>query len=119
MRKNLRNNCLASAHVTQVADGAPQARGPWLFAGSGLIQRRCLDRGVFCSLEDLTTALREWIKNWNDSARPFKWTKTPTRSSTRSAATATGSHDQLTSVIRLRYATLIRMLLLCRFLSHR
>ena len=22
---------------------------------------RCLDRGVFCSLEDLTTALQEWI----------------------------------------------------------
>ena len=41
------------------------------------IQRRCLDRGVFCSLEDLVTALREWIKLWNDSARPFKWTKTP------------------------------------------
>ncbi|MGH3405886.1 MAG: IS630 family transposase [Streptosporangiaceae bacterium] len=41
------------------------------------IQRRCLDRGVFCSLDDLTTALREWIKVWNDSARPFKWTKTP------------------------------------------
>jgi transposase len=41
------------------------------------IQRRCLDRGVFCSLEDLTSALQEWIKLWNDSARPFKWTKTP------------------------------------------
>jgi transposase len=41
------------------------------------LQRRCLDRGVFCSLEDLTTALQEWIKLWNDSARPFKWTKTP------------------------------------------
>ena len=41
------------------------------------IQRRCLDRGVFCPLEDLTTALQEWIKLRNDSARPFKWTKTP------------------------------------------
>jgi transposase len=41
------------------------------------IQRRCLDRGVFCSLEELTTALQEWIRLWNDSARPFKWTKTP------------------------------------------
>ena len=40
------------------------------------LQRRCLERGVFCSLEDLTTALQEWIKLWNDSARPFKWTKT-------------------------------------------
>jgi transposase len=41
------------------------------------LQRRCLERGVFCSLEDLTAALQEWIKLWNDSARPFKWTKTP------------------------------------------
>src|SRR5213596_2698102 len=40
------------------------------------IQRRCLDRGVFCSLEELTSALEEWIKLWNESARPFRWTKT-------------------------------------------
>jgi hypothetical protein len=40
------------------------------------LQRRCLDRGVFCSLDDLKTALDEWIKIWNETARPFKWTKT-------------------------------------------
>ena len=40
------------------------------------LQRRCLDRGVFCSLDDLTTALENWIKIWNEDARPFKWTKT-------------------------------------------
>ena len=40
------------------------------------LQRRCLDRGVFCSLGELTTALEEWIKIWNASARPLKWTKT-------------------------------------------
>ena len=40
------------------------------------LQRRCLDRGVFCSLDDLTAALEDWIKIWNNSARPFKWTKT-------------------------------------------
>jgi transposase len=40
------------------------------------LQRRCLDRGVFCSLDELTTALEDWIKVWNASARPFKWTKT-------------------------------------------
>src|SRR5207342_3404340 len=33
--------------------------------------------GVFCSLDELTTALEEWIKLWNENARPFKWTKTP------------------------------------------
>ena len=40
------------------------------------LQRRCLDRGTFCSLDALTTALQDWIKNWNATARPFKWTKT-------------------------------------------
>ncbi|WP_329246077.1 IS630 family transposase [Streptomyces sp. NBC_01478] len=40
------------------------------------LQRRCPERGVFCSLDDLRTALDEWIKVWNEAARPFKWTKT-------------------------------------------
>lgn len=31
---------------------------------------------MFCSLDELTTALEEWIKIWNANARPFKWTKT-------------------------------------------
>ena len=33
------------------------------------LQRRCLERGVFCSLEELTTALEEWIKLWNEAVR--------------------------------------------------
>ena len=41
------------------------------------LQRRCPDRGVFCSLDELTTALEDWIKTWNASAQPFRWTKTP------------------------------------------
>jgi hypothetical protein len=40
------------------------------------LQRRCLDRGVFCSLDELTTALEDRIKIWNSNARPFTWTKT-------------------------------------------
>jgi hypothetical protein len=32
--------------------------------------------GVFCSLDELTTALEDWIEIWNATARPFKWTKT-------------------------------------------
>jgi hypothetical protein len=31
---------------------------------------------VFCSLDELTTALEDWIKLWNEGARPFTWTKT-------------------------------------------
>jgi hypothetical protein len=34
------------------------------------------DRGVFCSLDDLTTTLEEWTKLWNQHARPFTWAKT-------------------------------------------
>jgi transposase len=40
------------------------------------LQRRCLDRGVFCSLGELTATLEDWIKIWNQTAQPFKWTKT-------------------------------------------
>ncbi|MGH3282877.1 MAG: IS630 family transposase [Trebonia sp.] len=40
------------------------------------LQRRRLDRGVFCSIDELTCALEQWIKFWNENARPFKWTKT-------------------------------------------
>ncbi|MER7196585.1 hypothetical protein [Streptomyces sp. CB01635] len=40
------------------------------------LQRHCLERGGFCSLDDLKTALGEWIKIWNAAARPFKRTKT-------------------------------------------
>ena len=45
-------------------------------AGRIAATRRCLERGVFCSLDQLTTALEEWINLWNEGAQPFKWTKT-------------------------------------------
>ena len=31
---------------------------------------------MFCSLDELTATLENWIKTWNATARPFKWTKT-------------------------------------------
>jgi transposase len=40
------------------------------------LQRRCPERGVFCSPDELTTAHQEWIKLWNEGARPFTWTRT-------------------------------------------
>jgi transposase len=58
------------------------------------LQRRCLDRGVFCSLDQLTTALEDWIKIWNDRARRSSGPRPPTRSSTASAATAHASPDR-------------------------
>ena len=40
------------------------------------LQRRRLDRGVFCSIDELTCALEQWIKFWNANAKPFRWTRT-------------------------------------------
>jgi transposase len=40
------------------------------------LQRRRLDRGVFCSIDELTDALEQWVEFWNDNAKPFKWTRT-------------------------------------------
>ena len=48
----------------------------WVERWFAELQRRCLDRGVFCSLDELTTALEDWIKTWNATARPFRWTRT-------------------------------------------
>ena len=61
------------------------------------LQRRCLECGVFCSLDQLTTALEKWIELWNQSARPFRWTKTPDQIIDRIAATAHASQDRDTS----------------------
>jgi transposase len=58
------------------------------------LQRRCLDRGMFCSLDELTTALEEWIKFWNEHARPFKWTKTADQIIDRIRAPARRPHLQ-------------------------
>ncbi|WP_153263659.1 hypothetical protein [Nonomuraea phyllanthi] len=30
---------------------------------------------MFCCLAELTTALQEGLKRWNENARPFTWTK--------------------------------------------
>ncbi|WP_206068752.1 transposase [Nonomuraea composti] len=44
------------------------------------LERRCLERGSFYSLEALKTTLEEWIKTWNEDAKPFRWTKTADQS---------------------------------------
>lgn len=40
------------------------------------VQRCCLERGVFCSVEELCTALEGWAEHWNEHAGPFIWTRT-------------------------------------------
>jgi hypothetical protein len=62
----------------------PVLRGPRRSNAPGLpderwfaeLERRCLERGIFCSLDELKTALENWISTWNSNARPFTWTKT-------------------------------------------
>ncbi len=49
------------------------------------LERRCLERGVFCSLDHLKAPLESWIKVWNEDARPFKWTKTADQSTATTA----------------------------------
>lgn len=40
------------------------------------LQRRQLDRGVFCSVDQLCQALEQWITVWNTDPHPFIWTAT-------------------------------------------
>jgi len=90
VQKQLLAHPRVQLHFTPACSSWISQAGRW----SAGRQRRCLDRGVFCSLEQLTTALEEWIELWNATARPFKWTKTATRSSTASAATVHASPDR-------------------------
>jgi hypothetical protein len=41
----------------------------------GIIERQAIHRGTFGSVHELTTAIRTFIKGWNDRAHPFAWTK--------------------------------------------
>jgi transposase len=43
----------------------------------GIITRQAIRRGSFTSVEDLVTAIGNFIDGWNDRCRPFTWTKTP------------------------------------------
>ncbi|MGY4967363.1 hypothetical protein [Streptomyces sp. 900105245] len=40
------------------------------------LQRRCLERRVFCSVDELQAALQKWIEVWTEHARPFRRTRT-------------------------------------------
>jgi transposase len=40
------------------------------------LQRKQLDRGVYCSVEQLCQALEQWITLWNQDPHPFVWTAT-------------------------------------------
>jgi hypothetical protein len=39
------------------------------------ITNKRIRRGSFESVEELTTAIKEYIKTWNKSSRSFTWTK--------------------------------------------
>jgi hypothetical protein len=54
----------------RVPPAGPAGDNRGMGGGHGLCCRRCLGRGVFCSLAEPAIALRYWIKRWNDDARP-------------------------------------------------
>lgn len=43
----------------------------------GIIQRQAIRRGIFTSVKDLNTKIRQFITGWNKRKHPFVWTKTP------------------------------------------
>lgn len=64
-----------------------------------------LRRGAHRSVRALNADIRTWIQTWNNSPRPFAWTKPLTRSSNRSPASARESTNHDTSrAHRLRAA---------------
>ena len=42
----------------------------------GIIDRQAIRRGIFTSVKDLNTKIRQFITGWNDRKHPFVWTKT-------------------------------------------
>jgi len=42
-----------------------------------IITRQAIRRGSFTSVDDLITAIGNFIDGWNDRCQPFTWTKTP------------------------------------------
>ena len=54
--------------------------GSWLNMAEiffSIITRQAIRRGSFTSVEDLITAIENFIDGWNDRCQPFTWTKTP------------------------------------------
>jgi transposase len=43
----------------------------------GILTRKSVRRGSFPSVKNLVAHIRAYIDHWNDSAKPFVWTKTP------------------------------------------
>jgi transposase len=68
----------------------------WLNAVEGFfakLTRRRLKRGVFCSIVDLQAAINRFLRETNDSPRPFIWTADP---------------DKIIAAVRRGYQTLNR-----------
>src|SRR6266536_1892012 len=64
---------LARHRISTNAERRPAGQGNTRDSGTA---HDAWERGVSCSAEELTTALQEWIKLWNDAARRFTWTRT-------------------------------------------
>lgn len=52
----------------------------------GIIERRAIHRGTFGGVRELTTAIRAFIRGWNERSHAFVWTKTPARYSRKKSS---------------------------------
>ena len=62
-----------------------------------LLTDKLIRRGVHTSVQALENDIREWIATWNQSPRPFKWTKTADEilNSLADYLTRLGAHDRV------------------------
>src|ERR1700709_282727 len=59
-------------HFTPVGSSCPNQTDSWL----GRTRRQSIRRGTFSSVKVLIKQIRDYIKHWNTSAKPFAWTAT-------------------------------------------
>ena len=59
-------------HFTPTGSSWMNQAGRWF----GLLTDKLIRRGVHTSVQALENDIRDWIATWNESPRPFTWTKT-------------------------------------------
>ena len=59
----------------------------------GIITRQAIRRGTFTDVTDLQTAIRAYIDSYNTRAKPFSWTRPPTKYSPKSNVNQSTTRD--------------------------
>jgi transposase len=70
VEKWLSENAHVQFHFTPVGSSWLNQIETWF----GIITRQSIRRGTFSSVKVLIKQIRDYISNWNTSAKPFVWT---------------------------------------------